>query len=147
MKTFVFIKPDAIRRGLIGEIIKRIEQKGLTILRIEKRYKSREWCALHYSSPDLNSQVYHRLQESMARQPLIGIVLEGEKAVTVLRRMIGATDSTQAWPGTIRGDFGTLPVHENLIHAADTEELAEQEAKYFFDSRTDCRDDKTPSNQ
>lgn len=138
METFVIIKPDAIRRGLIGNIIKRFEQKGLTILRIELRLKSRAWCALHYSSPDLNSQIYHRLKEVMTRQPLIGIVLEGEKAVTVLRRMIGATDSTQAWPGTIRGDFGTLPVHENLIHASDSEDIVEQEAKYFFDPRTDC---------
>jgi nucleoside-diphosphate kinase len=137
MQTFVIIKPDAIRRGLIGEIIKRFEQKGLTILRIEQRLKSRPWCALHYSSPDLPSEVYHRCVNSLLHVPLIGIVLEGEKAVTVLRRMIGATDSTQAWPGTIRGDFGTLPVHENLIHAANTEELAKQEAMYFFDSRTD----------
>jgi len=137
MQTFVIIKPDAIKRGLIGEIIKRFEQKGLTILRIEQRLKSRVWCALHYSNESLQSEVYHRLVASMIHVPLIGIVLEGEKAVTVLRRMIGATDSTQAWPGTIRGDFGTLPVHENLIHAADTEELAKQEAMYFFDSRTD----------
>lgn len=139
METFVIIKPDAVRRGLIGEIIKRFEQKGLTILRIELRLKSRTWCALHYSSVDLPSGVYHGLAAAMIHAPLIGIVLQGEKAVTVLRRMIGATDSTQAWPGTIRGTFGTLPVHENLIHAADTEELAKQEAKYFFDLRTDCR--------
>ncbi len=139
METFVIIKPDAVRRGLIGDIIKRFEQKGLTILRIELRLKSRQWCALHYSNVDLLSEVYHNLADAMVHAPLIGIILRGEKAVTVLRRMIGATDSTQAWPGTIRGDLGTLPVYENLIHAADSKDLAKQEAKYFFDSRTDCR--------
>lgn len=139
METFVIIKPDAIKRGLIGEIIKRFEQKGLTILRIEQRLKSRRWGALHYSSVDIPSEVYHRLIKAMVHVSLIGIVLQGEKVVTVLRRMIGATDSTQAWPGTIRGDFGTLPIHENLIHAADSEDLAKQEAKDFFDTRTDCR--------
>lgn len=139
METFVIIKPDAIKRGLIGEIIKRFEQKGLIILRIEQRLKSRQWCALHYSNVDIPSEVYHRLVNAMVHVPLIGIVLHGEKVVTVLRRMMGATDSTQAWPGTIRGDFGTLPVHENLIHASDSEDLAKQETKYFFDSRTDCR--------
>lgn len=139
METFVIIKPDAIRRGLIGDIIKRFEQKSLTILQIEQRLKSRQWCALHYSNIDVPSEVYHKLVVAMVHAPLIGIVLQGEKAVTVLRRMIGATDSTQAWPGTIRGDFGTLPIHENLIHAADSENLAKQEAKYFFDPRTDCK--------
>lgn len=139
MKTFVIIKPDAVRRGLIGDIIKRFEQKSLTILRIELHLKSQQWCALHYSNVDLPSEVYHNLAESMVHEPLIGIVLQGEKVVTILRRMIGATDSTQARPGTIRGDFGTLPIHENLIHAADSEDLAKQEAKYFFDPRTDCR--------
>jgi len=139
METFVIIKPDAVERGLVGEIIKRFEQKGLSILRIEQRYKTRVWCALHYSSPDLPTGVYRNLQEAMTNKPLVGIILDGPKAVTVVRRMIGATDSTQAWPGTIRGDFGTLPIYENLIHAADTEELVIREAELFFNPRTDSR--------
>jgi nucleoside-diphosphate kinase len=139
METFVIIKPDAVERGLVGEIIKRFEQKGLAILRIEQRYKTRVWCALHYSSPDLPTGVYQILQEAMTNKPLIGIVLAGLNVVPEVRRMIGATNSSQAWPGTIRGDFGTLPVHKNLIHAADTQELAIWEAGLFFNSRTDTR--------
>jgi len=151
MKTFVVIKPDAIRRGLVGEIVKRFEQKGFTIERMELRYKNEEWCRLQYSQfvcdcgdDCVNKEIFYPLVHALAGESLIGMVLKGPDAVFVVRRMVGATDSTQAEPGTIRGDFGSLPVRENLVHACDDEDRVDTEIRYFFDEETDC---ETSPNQ
>jgi len=141
MRTFVIIKPDAVERGLVGEIIKRFEQKLLKIVRMELRLKTAPWCAAHYSQFDSTKadhrEIYARLQDGMIYKPLIGIVLAGEGVVDVVRKIVGGTDSIMAAPGTIRGDFGARPVHHNLVHAADSVEAAEREWALFYHNATD----------
>lgn len=141
--TFVIIKPDAIRRGLIGEIIKRLERKKLFIERIERRCKTSEWCSAHYcqfnQSDHTERGIFCRVQKAMIYESLIGIEILGDRAVSVVRALVGATNSTEATPGTIRGDFGNLPIHENLVHAADSEANARREIGLFFDPSTDWK--------
>ena len=141
MKTFAIIKPDAIARGLVGEIITRLEQRGFTLGRMKHCCKTSPWCAAHYSQFDTRKEedreIYGRLQRDMIYKPLIGIMLEGPEAIRVLRTLVGATDSLKAAPGTIRGDMGTHPIHLNLIHASASEEDVDREAELFFDNSTD----------
>jgi len=140
-RTFIIIKPDAIERGLVGEIITRLERKGLSVVRMDLRRKKADWCAAHYDQFDLRKEegreIFRRLQQAMIYQPLIGAVIEGEEAIQVVRQLVGATDSLQAAPGTIRGDFGTRPIHRNLIHAADSIANAAREEALFFATTTD----------
>jgi len=141
MKTFVIIKPDAIERKLVGEIIRRFEQKNLSIVRMETRCKNREWCVAHYhqfNNDYTPPGILEGLCDMMTNIPLIGIVLEGEGAANVVRRMVGDTDSVMAAPGTIRGDFGTRPIRNNLVHAADSATVGKREAVQFFNPATDC---------
>ena len=140
-QTFVIIKPDAINRRLVGSIIQRLERKNLKILRIESRQKNFKWVR------DMYPHIFERLQMGkwleceymdfanfMISTPLIGMTLEGNNAISVVRKMIGATDSREALPGTIRGDYGTYPVMFNCIHASDSYENVEREAKLFYES-------------
>lgn len=129
-KTFVFIKPDGIRLGLIGEIISRFERKQLQIAAIETKLKDETWCQLHYSH--LVGEIYKDNEEFVIMTPLVGIILRGEEAVHVVKTMVGLTNSMEAAPGTIRGDYGTLPIYYNVIHAADSEESAKHEIELFF---------------
>lgn len=149
MKTFVLIKPDAIARRLVGEIIRRFEQKNLCIMRMETRYKNREWCRQHYHQWDndmVSRDVLDGLCDMMTNVPLIGIVLAGEEVARVVKAMVGATDSVMAAPGTIRGDFGTRPICNNLVHAADTPTVGKREAAQFFNPATDCWLDEVSPN-
>lgn len=129
-KTFVIIKPDAISRGLIGKIISRFEDKFLRIVAIEQKQMDERWCQIHYGH--IRGAIYHSLEEFMLTGPIIGIVLEGPDAVSVVRGMAGPTNSLSAEPGTIRGDFGTHPIRYNLVHTADSHEAVEREIKLFF---------------
>ncbi len=134
--TFVIIKPDALERGLLGQIITRFEDMGLYIVGIEKRTKNKVWCRSHYK--DINIvKVYGRLENCMCSSPLIGIILNGENAVIRVRRMIGATNALEAAPGTIRGDFGKYSGPYNLVHASDSIEAVFREIELFFDKDTD----------
>ena len=148
--TFVILKPDAHDRKLVGEIIKRFEQRGLYISRMELRRKNYEWCERHYhqlaTGSDQEQAIFRALVQCMAKRPLIGIVLEGPQAPLVVKRMVGATDSIEADPGTIRGDFGTRPVRNNLVHAADSQLVAKREATMFFNPVTDCWPNEVPSD-
>jgi nucleoside-diphosphate kinase len=143
MRTFAILKPDAIQRGLVGEIINRIERKGFEIMRMELRAKTAEWCRRHYSQFDpavtKDREIYERLQRAMIYKPLIGILLEGDidHGIRTLRNLVGATNSMEAAPGTIRGDFGTLPIHLNLIHASASVEAVQREVALFFNDDTD----------
>lgn len=137
-KTFVIIKPDAIERGLVGEIISRFEHKGFCIYRIARKRKNREWCHQHYDEvfrkyPHLVSE----MMPFMVDASLIGIILLGQHAIETVRQMVGATDSLRAYPGTIRGDYGNHPVHCNLVHAADSLEAVNREISLFFNKETD----------
>lgn len=129
-RTLVLIKPDAMQRGLAGEIISRLERKGLKIialkmLQMDKAMAERHY-AIHKGKPFFSSLV-----DFITSAPLIAAVVEGENAVEVVRRMMGETDPLRAAPGTIRGDFG-LDIGQNLIHGSDSEENARQEISLFF---------------
>ena len=128
--TFVMLKPDAIERALVGEIIKRLERKGLKLLRAELRNVSVELAARHYAHL-LDKPFYGELEAFITRGPALATVWQGRDAINVVRRLVGATDSARAEPGTIRGDYGILYT-ENLVHASDSPEAAKREIANFF---------------
>ncbi|MFI8104410.1 nucleoside-diphosphate kinase [Streptomyces sp. NPDC086023] len=132
-RTLVILKPDAVRRGLIGEIIGRIERKaGWTIPAMELRTLDQETLEAHYGEHK-GKPFYEPLMGFMASGPVVVLVVEGERAIEGVRTLAGPTDPIAATPGSIRGDFGTI-VRENLIHASDSEESAGRELKLFFPS-------------
>ncbi|KUK82342.1 MAG: Nucleoside diphosphate kinase [Mesotoga prima] len=130
-RTFAYLKPNAIQRGLVGEIIRRIEEKGLKILALKmlmiSESKARELYREH-----AGKDFYEPLLAFIQSGPVVAIVLEGEDAVQRLRILIGKTDPVQADPGSIRGRFG-VSVRKNLIHASDSIESAIRETNIFFD--------------
>lgn len=130
-RTLVLLKPDAVRRGLIGEIIGRIEAKaGWTITAAELRTLDRATLETHYAEHE-GKPFYPPLMEFMASGPSMVLVVEGERVVEGMRTLAGPTDPIAAPPGSIRGDLGTV-VRENLVHASDSVESAERELKIFF---------------
>jgi nucleoside-diphosphate kinase len=129
-RSLVLIKPDAIQRGLAGEIISRLERKGLKIvamkmLHMDKKLAQRHY-AIHKGKPFFNDLV-----NFITSSPLIAIVFQGKNAVDVIRQMMGETDPTKASIGTIRGDFG-IDIGHNLIHGSDSLENASKEIDLFF---------------
>ncbi|MBO8198619.1 nucleoside-diphosphate kinase [Streptomyces smyrnaeus] len=130
-RTLVLLKPDAVRRGLVGEIIGRIERKaGWSIAAMELRTLDRATLEQHYAEHE-GRPFYEPLMEFMASGPSVVMVVEGERVIEGIRALAGPTDPIAAAPGSVRGDFGTI-VRENLIHASDSEESAEREMKIFF---------------
>ncbi|MEU7555681.1 nucleoside-diphosphate kinase [Streptomyces sp. NPDC044571] len=130
-RTLVILKPDAVRRGLVGEIIGRIERKaGWSIPALELRTLGRELLEQHYAE-HVGRPFYEPLMGFMAGGPVVVLVVEGERVIEGVRQLAGPTDPIAAAPGSIRGDFGTV-TRENLIHASDSEESAERELKLFF---------------
>lgn len=128
--TLVLIKPDAVRRGLVGEIIARFEKKGLRIRGLKMLKMTRDLAENLYEA-HRGREFYNPLIEFMTSGPVVAMVLEGESVVEVVRAMIGPTDGTKAPPGTIRGDY-SLSNRENLVHASDSYESAQREIKLFF---------------
>ncbi|MFE4535965.1 nucleoside-diphosphate kinase [Streptomyces scopuliridis] len=130
-RTLVLIKPDAVRRGLVGEIVGRIERKaGWTISAMELRTLDQDTLEQHYGEHK-GKPFYEPLVEFMASGPVVALVVDGERVIEGIRALSGPTDPIAAAPGSIRGDFGTI-VRENLIHASDSEESAIRELKIFF---------------
>lgn len=130
-RTLVLLKPDAVRRGLVGEIIGRIERKaGWTIGALELRSLDQDTLEAHYGEHK-GKVFYEPLVAFMSSGPIVALVVEGERVIEGVRQLAGPTDPIAAAPGSIRGDFGTI-VRENLIHASDSEESAERELKLFF---------------
>ncbi|KIF05119.1 MULTISPECIES: nucleoside-diphosphate kinase [Streptomyces] len=130
-RTLVILKPDAVRRGLIGEIIGRIERKaGWTIPALELRTLDQETLETHYGEHK-GKPFYEPLMGFMSSGPVVVLVVEGERVIEGVRQLAGPTDPIAAAPGSIRGDFGSI-TRENLIHASDSEESAERELKLFF---------------
>lgn len=127
-KTFVIIKPDAIARGLVGQIIKKFEFMGLIIQRIELKRKSKSWCYAHYAHIS-DKEVFENLLYFMANTPLIGIILEGKNAILRVRDIIGSVGNPAL--GTIRKDFGAEGVR-NLVHASDSEQNVKEEIELFW---------------
>ncbi|MGP4111659.1 nucleoside-diphosphate kinase [Streptomyces sp. 4N509B] len=133
-RTLVLLKPDAVSRGLTGEIIGRVERKaGWVITALELRTLDRDTLATHYAE-HVGRPFYEGLVEFMSSGPSVVLVVEGERVIEGMRALAGPTDPIAAPPGTIRGDFGTV-VRENLIHASDSEKSAERELEIFFPGR------------
>ncbi|MCY3649235.1 MAG: nucleoside-diphosphate kinase [Acidimicrobiaceae bacterium] len=130
-RTLVICKPDAVERGLVGEIMGRFERKGLRMVAAELRTLDHEVLARHYAE-HVGKGFYDDLVAFMSRGPVLVAVVEGpEDTWSVVRQMMGATDPMKASAGTIRGDFGTM-VTENLVHGSDSAESARREAGIFF---------------
>ena len=132
--TLVLVKPDGVRRGLTGEVIRRIEAKGYRLVRLELREATRELLAEHYAEHE-GKPFYEPLVEFMLSGPVAAMVVEGERVVEGFRALAGATDPTVALPGTIRGDLGRdwgLAVQQNLVHGSDATESAEREIGIWF---------------
>ncbi|HSR23076.1 MAG TPA: nucleoside-diphosphate kinase [Candidatus Eisenbacteria bacterium] len=131
-RTLVLVKPDAVRRGLAGEVLGRFERKGLTIVALELRQIDGELADRHYAE-HLDKDFYPPLREFITSGPLVAAVLEGDEAIAVVRALVGATDGRKAAAGTIRGDL-SLSNRENLVHASDSPESAAREIVNFFPS-------------
>ncbi len=129
-RTLVLIKPDAVRRGLAGEVIGRLERKGLTINALELRTMDADLADAHYAE-HVEKPFYPPLKAFMTSGPLLAAIISGDEAIAVVRLLVGATDGRAAAAGTIRGDF-SLSNRENLVHASDSTESAEREIKLWF---------------
>lgn len=129
-RTLVLLKPDAVRRGLVGHILSRFEAKGLTIVALEHRQITTGDADTHYGD-HVTKDWYPPLQAFVTSGPLVVAVLEGDEAVDVVRALNGATDGRKAAPGTIRGDL-SLSNRENLVHGSDSSESAEREIRLWF---------------
>jgi nucleoside-diphosphate kinase len=132
-RSLVLVKPDAVRRGLVGEVIGRFERKGLQIVAMDLRSVDGGLADRHYAE-HLERDFYPPLREFITSGPLVAMVLEGDQAISVVRTLTGATDGRAAAPGTIRGDF-SLSNRENLVHASDSPESAAREIEIFFPAR------------
>lgn len=131
-RTLVIVKPDGVRRGLIGEVISRFEKKGFKIKAL-KMIKLSKDLAMKLYDIHVGKPFFNDLIDFMTSSPVVAMVLEGNDAVNVVRLMIGQTDSRRAQPGTIRGDY-SLSIGENVVHAADSSERADYEISVIFDS-------------
>ncbi|GAA0548357.1 nucleoside-diphosphate kinase [Paractinoplanes ferrugineus] len=126
----MLVKPDAVRRGLLGEIISRFERKGLVIEAMELRTMDAALADEHYAD-HVEKAFYPPLKEFMTSGPLAALVLSGDQVIEVVRAMIGSTDGRKAAAGTIRGDL-SLSNRENLVHASDSPESAARELSLWF---------------
>jgi nucleoside-diphosphate kinase len=129
-RTLVLLKPDAVRRGLVGEVLGRFERKGLTIDALELRTLDGEDADRHYAE-HVERDFYPPLRAFITSGPLVALVLSGDQAIEVVRTLIGATDGRKAAPGTIRGDL-SLSNRENLVHASDSADSAKREIALWF---------------
>ena len=129
-RTLVLLKPDAVERGLVGEIISRLEKKGLRFAAIKLMRVTEELAHRHYEE-HMGKPFFEGLVGFITSSPVVAMVIEGESAVTVVRGMMGATNPQNAAPGTVRGDLG-MTVGPNLVHGSDSEESAAREISLFF---------------
>jgi nucleoside-diphosphate kinase len=134
-QTFVMCKPDAVERGLVGEIVSRIERKGLTIVAAELRTADRALAEAHYAE-HADKPFYGELVDFLTRSPVFAMVVQGpaDNTFSLVRKLVGATKVDDAEPGTIRGDFATV-TSENLVHASDGHESAAREIELWFPLR------------
>jgi len=130
-KTFVMVKPDGVRRGLVGEVISRFERKGLTLQRVRMLTIPEEMAQRHYAE-HAEKPFFGDLVSFITSGPVVAMEWSGSAAIAVSRALMGATNPRDAAPGTIRGDFGTV-ITENIVHGSDSPESAERELGIFFD--------------
>jgi nucleoside-diphosphate kinase len=131
-RTLILLKPDTVQRRLIGPVIERFERKGLKLIGMRLMQISDELAATHYESHQ-GKPFYAGLVEFMTSGPVVALALEGNKAITVCRKLMGATFGCDAEAGTIRGDFG-ISNGFNLVHGSDSTEAAQRELELFFDA-------------
>ncbi|KAF0195506.1 MAG: nucleoside-diphosphate kinase [Bacillota bacterium] len=131
-RTLCLIKPDGVQRYLIGEVINRIERKGLQIVGLKMLVLSPELAAQHYAE-HVSKPFYSKLVEYITSGPIVALCVQGHRSVTVLRSILGKTDPAEAAPGTIRGDLG-LTKGRNIVHASDSVEAAEKEIRLYFNN-------------
>ena len=130
-RTLVLVKPDAVQRGLAGQVITRLERRGLKLAAMKMMLVTEELARRHYSALR-EKPFFPRLVDFITSSPIVAMVVEGENAVELVRNTMGATDPAQAAPGTIRGDLATS-IGQNLIHGSDSAESAQMEIDLFFD--------------
>jgi nucleoside-diphosphate kinase len=129
-RTLILVKPDGVRRNLIGEVISRIERKGLKIVALELRTIDRDTAEAHYAE-HAERPFFGELVEFITGGPVVALVAQGESAIAAFRALAGKTNPVESAPGTIRGDFA-LEVAQNIVHGSDSAESAEREIKIFF---------------
>jgi nucleoside-diphosphate kinase len=129
-RTLVLVKPDGVRRGLAGEVISRLEKKGLTLVAMELRTLDRATAEEHYGEHK-ERPFFGELVEFITGGPLVALVVEGPNAVAGTRRLMGVTNPVEATPGSIRGDYA-LEIGQNLVHGSDSVESAKREIGIFF---------------
>ncbi len=129
-RTLVLIKPDGVERGLVGEVLARIERKGLRIVALEMRTMTEELAAVHYAE-HVDKPFYRPLVDFMRTGPLVAAVVEGENAIATWRGLMGPTNPLEAAPGSIRGDLGT-DTRRNIGHGSDSAESAGREIAIWF---------------
>ena len=129
-QTFILLKPDAVERRLVGEILGRFERKGLTLTAMKLMQITAELAKRHYAE-HVSKPFYPGLEAYITSGPVVVAILEGPEAVKVVRTMVGPTNGIDAPAGTIRGDFSLSP-QQNLVHASDSPESAEREIELFF---------------
>ena len=129
-RTLILVKPDAVRRNLIGDVISRIERKGLKVVAMDLRTIDRETAQAHYAE-HVGKSFFADVVDFITSGPVVALVAEGERAVEAFRGLAGATDPVKALPGTIRGDYA-MEVGENIVHGSDSPEAAGREIKIFF---------------
>ena len=130
-QTLVLCKPDAVERGLVGEIISRFEQKGMKIIALRMLVIGSDLAEKHYAE-HIGKPFYDDLVSFIGRSPAVAMVIEGpDDTWKIVRKMMGSTNAAEAEPGTIRGDFSAL-FTENLVHGSDSAESAEREISIFF---------------
>ena len=131
-RTFVMVKPDGVQRGLIGEIIGRLERRGIKLVALKLMQISSQLAAEHYQE-HMGKPFFDRLIDFITSGPVAAMVLEGENVVAMVRTMMGVTDPQGAAPGTIRGDYG-VSIDKNIIHGSDSPLSATREIDLFFSS-------------
>jgi nucleoside-diphosphate kinase len=129
-RTLVLVKPDGVRRGLVGEVVTRLERKGLTLLALELRTLARETAEEHYGE-HRERPFFGELVDFITGGPLVAMVLEGPRAVEAVRTLMGVTDPVKSAPGSLRGDYA-LEIGQNLVHGSDSPESAKREIGIFF---------------
>jgi nucleoside-diphosphate kinase len=128
--TVVILKPSAVQRGILGEVITRFEKKGIQIVAMKMMRLTDETLEEHYAHL-VNKSFYGRIKDSMQASPVVVMALKGVDVVNVVRKLSGVTNGRDAAPGTIRGDY-SMSVQENIVHASDSVETAAAELKRFF---------------
>ncbi|MDQ6649729.1 MAG: nucleoside-diphosphate kinase [Actinomycetota bacterium] len=129
-RTLVLVKPDGVRRGLVGEVVGRLERKGLTLVALQLRTLDKATAERHYAEHS-ERPFFGELVTFITSAPLVAMVLEGPRAVVATRTLMGVTDPVQALPGSLRGDLA-LEIGQNLVHGSDSPESADREIGIFF---------------